>query len=82
MTKKPRRKPFPLVYARKAARVAAEMGVDLLISPQTGEFLLKTSKGTVTFDPVIDGRSISANFPHRRKDDSPPAEQAAEHVDA
>jgi hypothetical protein len=81
MTKKPRRKPFPLVYARKAARVAAEMGCDLLIGPN-GEFLLKTSGGAVTFDPVIDGRSISANFPHRRKPDTAPAEQAAEHVDA
>jgi hypothetical protein len=54
----------------------------LLIGP-SGEFLLKTSKGAVTFDPPpIDGRSVAANYPQRRKPDSVPAEQAVERVEA
>jgi hypothetical protein len=62
---KSRRKPFPLVRARKAAQVAREMGCDLLIGP-AGEILLKTGGGAVVFEPPpIDGRSIPSNYPHR-----------------
>jgi hypothetical protein len=67
---KSRRKPFPLVRARKAAQIAAELGCDLLIGPNC-ELLLKTSKGAVVFDPMIDGRSVAANYPHRRQSQSP-----------
>jgi hypothetical protein len=63
---KTRRPPFPLVRARKAAQIAAELGCDLLVGPN-GELLLKTSRGEVTFDPVIDGRTIATNYPHRRR---------------
>jgi hypothetical protein len=74
---KPRRKPFPLVRARKAAQIAREMGVDLVIGP-LGEFIFKTSQEAATFDPPpIDGRSVAANYPHRfqQKPDDALAEQ-------
>ena len=75
---KSRRPPFPLIYARKCAQLASELGCDLLINPTSGEFLIKTSGGTVVFDRVIDGRSISANYPRRVRKPDPALAAVAE----
>ena len=64
---KPRRVPITLTALRRAAIVAREFNLTLAVS-QDGEIQFRSAQGDSADPlPVLDGRSVAANYPRRRQ---------------